>query len=243
MFVCLSVCLWTLQCPANYSSSFDAMGYPRPRLPYDLTEVINLIGERFEPKKYIFSLRSFSNQLYYLCQVIRKPKVPLGTPQHQNWRTSQPDIEVSTNKQTDTQTPAFIIQMRVEKKTQLLPIIINSEGFQGKRNRTFDRMIPSKNIKLMITNGLPSFTLVFFSKPFNLMISYMCLPFPCLQILTGRILLYITLLQNNLQLMVCTSITGTVIAKWFARNATQEEMIFNSKLLFSQCIFIRFFSV
>ena len=29
MFVFLSVCLWTLQCPANYSSSFDAMGYPR----------------------------------------------------------------------------------------------------------------------------------------------------------------------------------------------------------------------
>ena len=26
---CLSVCLRTLECPANYSSSFDAMGYPR----------------------------------------------------------------------------------------------------------------------------------------------------------------------------------------------------------------------
>ena len=32
-------------------------------LPYDLTEVIKLIGERFEPKKYIF----FSKKKYFMC--------------------------------------------------------------------------------------------------------------------------------------------------------------------------------
>ena len=32
-------------------------------LPYDLTEVIKLIGERFEPKKYFFSKKYFMSFL------------------------------------------------------------------------------------------------------------------------------------------------------------------------------------
>ena len=65
----------TLEC-TNVTSPpvlklWDSQGYAW--LPYDLTKVINLIGERFEPKKYPSALLSF---LPYYCHSFRITVIP-----------------------------------------------------------------------------------------------------------------------------------------------------------------------
>ena len=47
-------------------------------LPYDLTEVINLIGERFKPKKYFFSKKYFMSFLPHYCHSFRTTVIPSG---------------------------------------------------------------------------------------------------------------------------------------------------------------------
>jgi hypothetical protein len=47
-------------------------------LPYDLTEVIKLIGERFEPKKKKFSKKYFMSFLPQYCHSIRITVIPSG---------------------------------------------------------------------------------------------------------------------------------------------------------------------
>ena len=47
-------------------------------LPYDLMEVINLIGERFEPKKYFFSKKYFMSFLPHYCHSFRTTVIPSG---------------------------------------------------------------------------------------------------------------------------------------------------------------------
>ena len=47
-------------------------------LPYDLTEVIKLIGERFEPKKYFFSKKYFMSFLPHYCHSFRITVIPSG---------------------------------------------------------------------------------------------------------------------------------------------------------------------
>ena len=65
----MCVCLWTLKC-TNVTSPpvlklWDSQVYLW--LPYDLTEVIKLIEERFEPKKYFFSKKYFMSFLPHYC--------------------------------------------------------------------------------------------------------------------------------------------------------------------------------
>ena len=45
-------------------------------LPYDLTEVIKLIGERFEPKKYFFSKKYPMSFLPHYCHSFRITVIP-----------------------------------------------------------------------------------------------------------------------------------------------------------------------
>ena len=47
-------------------------------LSYDLTEVINLIGETFEPKKYFFSKKYFMSFLPHYCHSFRITVIPSG---------------------------------------------------------------------------------------------------------------------------------------------------------------------
>ena len=55
---------------------FDSQGYLW--LPYDLTEVIKLIGERFEPKKYFFSKKYPMSFLPHYCHSFRITVIPSG---------------------------------------------------------------------------------------------------------------------------------------------------------------------
>ena len=47
-------------------------------LPYDLTEVIKLIGERFEPKKYFFSKKYSMSFLPHYCHSFHSTVIPSG---------------------------------------------------------------------------------------------------------------------------------------------------------------------
>jgi hypothetical protein len=53
---------------------WDTQGYLW--LPYDLAEVINLIGETFEPKKYFVSKKYFMSFLPYYCHSFRITVIP-----------------------------------------------------------------------------------------------------------------------------------------------------------------------
>ena len=55
---------------------WDTQGYLW--LPYDLTEVIKLIGERFEPKKYFFSKKYPMSFLPHYCHSFRITVIPSG---------------------------------------------------------------------------------------------------------------------------------------------------------------------
>ena len=78
MFVCLSVCQHSnvrLTTPPVLKL-WGTQGYLW--LPYDLTEVIKLIGERFEPKKYFFSKKYPMSFLPHYCHSFRITVIPSG---------------------------------------------------------------------------------------------------------------------------------------------------------------------
>ena len=79
MFVCLFVCghlnVPTLTSPPILML-WGTQGYLW--LPYDLTEVIKLIGERFEPKKYFFSKKYSMSFLPHYCHSFHSTVIPSG---------------------------------------------------------------------------------------------------------------------------------------------------------------------
>ena len=78
MFVCLFVCGHSnvrLTTPPVLKL-WGTQGYLW--LPYDLTEVIKLIGERFEPKKYFFSKKYPMSFLPHYCHSFHSTVIPSG---------------------------------------------------------------------------------------------------------------------------------------------------------------------
>ena len=73
VFVCGHYDVRTLTSPPILKL-WDTQGYLW--LPYDLTEVIKLIGERFEPKKYFFSKKYPMSFLPHYCHSFRITVIP-----------------------------------------------------------------------------------------------------------------------------------------------------------------------
>ena len=77
---CVSVCLFVYQhfnvrlTGPSVLMLWGTQGYLW--LPYDLRKVINLIGERFEPKNFFFSKRYFMSFLPQYCHSFRITVIP-----------------------------------------------------------------------------------------------------------------------------------------------------------------------
>ena len=79
MCVCLSVCLWTLECPANYSSSFDAMGYPRvPMASLWPNEGNKPNWGMIWAKKIFFFQKNTLSYLPHYCHSFHSTVIPSG---------------------------------------------------------------------------------------------------------------------------------------------------------------------
>ena len=78
MCVCLSVCgHYNVRLTSRpVLKLWNTQGYLW--LPYDLTEVIKLIGERFEPKTYFFSKKYFMSFLPHYCHSFHSTVIPSG---------------------------------------------------------------------------------------------------------------------------------------------------------------------
>jgi hypothetical protein len=75
LFVCQHSNVQTLTSPPVLKL-LDSQGYVW--LPYDLAEVIKLIGETFGPKKYFFSKKYFMSFLPHYCHSFRITVIPSG---------------------------------------------------------------------------------------------------------------------------------------------------------------------
>ena len=78
LFVCLFVCHYSnvrLTTPPVLKL-WGTQGYLW--LPYDLTEVIKLIGERFEPKNIFFQKKYFMSFLPHYCHSFQTTVIPSG---------------------------------------------------------------------------------------------------------------------------------------------------------------------